>query len=121
MVDVVELDPAVVDVAEKYFTLTETPMLQIHTNDARQYMRLSTNTYDLILMDAYATGKYGSEIPAQLTTKEFFTIANKRLGTNGILAYNIIGQITGSREKASWRVVSHDEGSLSAGLYVPGP
>jgi spermidine synthase len=99
MVDVVELDPAVVDVAKKYFTLTETPNLQIHTNDARQYMRLSTNTYDLILMDAYATGPYGSEIPAPLTTKEFFTIANKRLSTNGILAYNIIGQIRGSRER----------------------
>lgn len=99
MVDVVELDPAVVDVAKKFFTLTETPNLQIHTNDARQYMRLSTNTYDLILMDAYATGRYGSEIPAQLTTKEFFTIANKRLSTNGVLAYNIIGQINGSREK----------------------
>jgi spermidine synthase len=98
-VDIVELDPAVVEVAKTYFHLVETPKLQVHTNDARQYMRLSTNTYDLILMDAYATGPFGSEIPASLTTKEFFTIANKRLSTNGILAYNIIGQIHGSRER----------------------
>jgi spermidine synthase len=99
MVDTVELDPAVVDVAKKYFTVAETPMMQIHTNDARQFLRRSTNSYDVILMDAYSTTRYGSTLPPQLTTKEFFTIANERLGTNGVLGYNVIGQIYGSREK----------------------
>jgi len=97
MVDTVEIDPAVVEVAKKYFSLTETPTLQIHTNDARQYLRRTTNTYDLILMDAYSTTRYGSSLPPQLTTKEFFTMANERLSTNGVLAYNVIGQIYGYR------------------------
>jgi spermidine synthase len=95
--DTVEIDPAVVEVAKKYFSVTESPILRIHTNDARQYLRLTTNTYDLILMDAYATTRYGSSLPQQLTTKEFFTIANQRLSTNGVLAYNVIGQIYGYR------------------------
>jgi spermidine synthase len=98
MVDTVEIDPVVVDVAKEYFHVTETPTQRIHTNDARQFLRRTTETYDVILMDAYATTRYGSSLPPQLTTKEFFEIANKRLSTNGVLGYNVIGQITGSRE-----------------------
>jgi len=97
LVDTVEIDPVVVDVAKKYFTVTETPNLRVHTNDARVYLRLSTNLYDVILMDAYSTTRYGSSLPVQLTTKEFFQIARDHLGTNGVLAYNVIGQIRGFR------------------------
>jgi len=98
MVDTVEIDPAVVEVAEKYFTVNESPTLRIHTNDARQFLRLTTNTYDVILMDAYATTRYGSSLPPQLVTKEFFTIASQHMSTNGVLAYNVIGQLNGMRE-----------------------
>jgi spermidine synthase len=99
MVDVVEIDPAVVEVAEKYFYVTNSPTLRMHTNDARMFLRNSTNKYDVILMDAYSTTRYGSSLPPQLTTKEFFTIADGHLTTNGVLGYNIIGQVTGTREK----------------------
>jgi spermidine synthase len=98
MVDTVEIDPAVVEVAKKYFNVTENKTLQVHTNDARQFLRRATNTYDVILMDAYSTTRYGSSLPPQLTTREFFTIANDHLSTNGVLGYNVIGQITGSRQ-----------------------
>jgi spermidine synthase len=97
LVDTVEIDPVVVDVAHKYFGVTESPILKIHTNDARVFLRRSTNTYDVILMDAYATTRYGSSIPPHLTTKEFFEIASDHLGTNGVLAYNVIGQVNGER------------------------
>jgi spermidine synthase len=97
LVDTVEIDPVVVVVAHKYFGVTESPNLRIHTNDARVFLRRSTNTYDVILMDAYATTRYGSSIPPHLTTKEFFVIASNHLGTNGVLAYNVIGQIRGER------------------------
>ncbi|MGD0744176.1 MAG: fused MFS/spermidine synthase [Verrucomicrobiota bacterium] len=97
MVDTVESDPVVISVARKYFHVTETPMLQIHTNDARLYLRRATNTYDAILMDAYTTTRYGSSLPPHLTTREFFAIADGHLNTNGVLAYNVIGQIQGYR------------------------
>ena len=99
LVDVVEIDPAVVEVAEKYFYLTNNATLRMHTNDARVFLRNSTNKWDVILMDAYATTRYGSSLPPQLTTKEFFTIANSHMTTNGILGYNIIGQLSGTRER----------------------
>ncbi len=97
MVDVVEIDPVVVEVAKKYFTVTETPKLVIHTNDGRVFLRQTTNIYDVILMDAYSTTRYGSSLPRQLVTKEFFTLASQHLSTNGVLAYNVIGQIRGFR------------------------
>ena len=97
LVDTVEIDPVVVAVAKAYFHVTETPRLRIHTNDARVFLRRTTNTYDVILMDAYSTTRYGSSLPAHLTTKEFFTMAKARLNTNGVLAYNVIGQIRGYR------------------------
>jgi spermidine synthase len=98
LVDTVEIDPVVVDVAHKYFGVTESPVLRIHTNDARVFLRRSTNLYDVILMDAYTTTRYGSSLPKHLTTKEFFIIASDHLTTNGVLAYNVIGQIYGERK-----------------------
>jgi len=98
MVDVAELDPVVVEVAKKYFTVTETPKLKIQISDGRIFLRQTTNIYDVILMDAYSTKPpYGSTLPRQLTTKEFFTLASQHLSTNGVLAYNVIGQIQGTR------------------------
>ena len=92
-VDSVELDPSVVSVAKSYFGVTETPTHRIHLQDGRIFLRRTTNTYDVILMDAYSTTRYGSSIPPHLTTKEFFTIARGHLSTTGVMAYNIIGTV----------------------------
>jgi spermidine synthase len=97
MVDVVEIDPVVVEVAKKHFSVAETPQLKININDGRVFLRQTTNIYDVILMDAYSTTRYGSSLPRQLATKEFFTLASQHLSTNGVLAYNVIGQIQGFR------------------------
>jgi spermidine synthase len=97
MVDVVEIDPIVVEVAKKYFNIEETNNLKIHISDGRVFLRQSTNIYDVILMDAYSTTRYGSSLPRQLTTKEFFTLASQHLSTNGVFAYNVIGQLKGFR------------------------
>jgi len=95
VVDTVEIDPAVVSVAKKFFGVTETSRHKIQTEDGRIFLRRSTNNYDLILMDAYTTGRYGSSIPPHLTTREFFGIVKQRLTTDGVLAYNVIGQVHG--------------------------
>jgi len=95
MLETVELDPVVVTVAKRYFGVTETPQHKIHCNDGRVFLRRATNLYDAIIMDAYTTTRYGSSIPPHLTTKEFFAISSERLTTNGVLAYNVIGQVRG--------------------------
>lgn len=97
VVDTVELDPVVVKVAREYFKVAESPAHKIHNQDGRMFLNRTSETYDLIILDAYTKSRYGSSIPPHLTTKEFFTLATRHLGTNGVLAYNVIGNIQDSQ------------------------
>ncbi len=96
-VETVEIDPVVVNVAKEYFKVQETPTLKIRNQDGRVFLNRTSDRYDLIIMDAYTTGRYGSSIPPHLTTREFFALASGHLTTNGVLAYNVIGQMQGWR------------------------
>jgi spermidine synthase len=97
LVESVELDPMVVKIAKNFFRVKESPRHKIRVADGRVFLKRTTNTYDAIIMDAYATSRYGSSLPPHLTTKEFFTLASGRMSTNGVLAYNVIGQLQGWR------------------------
>ena len=59
------------------------------------FLRRSTARYDLIVLDAYVSGRYGSSIPQHLATKEFFELVHDHLTTNGVAAYNVIGTVNG--------------------------
>lgn len=95
IVDTVEIDPVVVEVAKQFFGVTESARHKIYNEDGRVFLRRATEQYDAILLDAYTTTRYGSSIPPHLTTREFFQLAESRLTTNGVLAYNVIGQVQG--------------------------
>src|SRR5205809_453849 len=82
-----------VNVAKEYFKVQETPALKIRNQDGRVFLNRTSDRYDVIIMDAYTTSRYGSSIPPHLTTREFFALASAHLTTNGVLAYNVIGQI----------------------------
>jgi spermidine synthase len=96
-VDTVEIDPTVRVVAERFFHLPETTRHRIIFEDGRMFLRRSQKTYDVILLDAYRTTRYGSFIPYHLATQEFFEITRERLGTNGVVAFNVIGTEHGWR------------------------
>ncbi len=98
-IDSVEIDPVVVSVARNFFRTTPTPRHRIHTNDGRIFLRRTTNRYDAVIMDAYATTRYGSSVPPHLTTTEFFGLVNEHLTPHGVLAYNIIGRMQGWNEE----------------------
>jgi spermidine synthase len=95
-VETVEIDPAVIQVARDYFYFKEFDQQKVTPSDGRIFLRQCTSKYDLIILDAYVRGRYGSSIPQHLATKEFFELARQHLNaTNGILAYNVIGTING--------------------------
>lgn len=94
-VESVEIDPAVLKVATNYFRFVEGPRQKVHISDGRMFLRRGQGKYGVILVDAYVQGRYGSAIPYHLATKEFFQLANQRLSTNGVLAYNVIGTTEG--------------------------
>jgi len=97
MVDTIEIDPSVYQVAQRFFQLKESPTLKVHIADGRVYLRRSDRKYDLIIMDAYTAGRYGSFIPYHLVTEEFFRLGSEHLTTNGVMVYNVIGTLQGWR------------------------
>lgn len=93
-IDTVEIDPAVVQVAHTYFGYSESVRQKVYVEDGRLFLRRTTAKYDLLILDAYVQGRYGSSIPQHLATREFFELASDHLTTNGLLAYNVIGTLT---------------------------
>lgn len=94
-VETAELDAQVLRVAREYFHFKESPRQRVFLSDGRVFLRRTQKQYDVILMDAYTQNRYGSFIPAQLATQEFFELASQRLATNGVLAYNVMGTFHG--------------------------
>jgi len=93
-VDVVEIDPAVIEVGRKYFRVDEYPRARMNPvpDDARRFLRSSPGRYDLIFGDAY----HGEQcIPAHLVTREFFELVGDRLNDRGVYIMNIVGTVEG--------------------------
>ncbi len=86
-IDVVEIDEAVVKVANRYFNFQETERLKVHVADARVFTKraaLKKLSYDLIILDAF-TGDY---IPEHLMTLEYLQETRAILAKPGVLIAN---------------------------------
>lgn len=93
-VDVVEIDPAVIQVGHDFFRLGEYENIESYAMDARRFLNVTDKDYDFIFADAYNGVRY---IPAHLTTVEFFRTAQDRLDADGVFMMNIISATTGER------------------------
>lgn len=112
-VDSVELDPAVVDVAKRFFQLRDDPRHKIFVQDGRQYIKKTDATYDLIIMDAY----FAEGVPFHLVTREFFQQVKMRLAPGGIVAANIVGFLGGPNGKL-FKAIYKTYATEFTGLYL---
>ena len=95
-VDVVELDPAVVELAERYFGFTPNDeKLRTIIQDGRIYLRDCTERYDIIILDAFTGGRP----PFHLLTREFLEIVKSRLTDRGVVHLNIISALSDDHVK----------------------
>ncbi len=86
-IDAVEIDPAVVAVARKYFGFEERPGTTVSVSDGRVFVRRALKReerYDYIMLDAF-TGDY---IPEHLMTREFLEQCRELLTDDGVLVAN---------------------------------
>ena len=90
--DVVELDPEVVDIAYKYFALPRDPRIKVDVEDGRRFLARNEGPWDAIVVDAF----YSDAIPFHLATREFLELARSRLTPGGVVVSNIIGAVTGT-------------------------
>lgn len=96
-IDVIEIDPGLTELAEKYFGYKQSDKVHIINQDGRYFLnqraaRADLPKYDLIYMDAYSS----LTPPFQLTTQE----AAKRLASvltpDGLLVVNMVATPAGS-------------------------
>ncbi|MBF0338635.1 MAG: fused MFS/spermidine synthase [Nitrospirae bacterium] len=89
MVDAVEIDPLVIDVARNYFNMdTTNPRLKVYAEDAKNFVRRIHKKYDIVEIDVYHGGFY---IPFYLATREFFQEIKAILQPDGIMVMNVLG------------------------------
>lgn len=82
-IDGVEIDPAIIEVGRQWFDMNE-PNLTVYAQDGRFFLANTTNTYDVIAIDAYRP----PYIPFHLTTQEFFKEVHDHLNDTGVVAIN---------------------------------
>ena len=95
-VDVAEIEPLLLDLAQRYFEVKKNSKIHNFTEDGRRLLRTSEKKYDLIFSDVYYSL---FSIPAHFTTKEFFSLAKEGLSQDGVFMANLIGDL--SRQKPS--------------------
>lgn len=82
-VDVVEINPAVVPIAQRWFDF-DPSAVRLVIDDARHFLRVATNRYDTIHLDAFL----GDSSPSHLMTREAFQEIRNLLNPEGTLVIN---------------------------------
>ncbi|MDF1553702.1 MAG: fused MFS/spermidine synthase, partial [Deferrisomatales bacterium] len=80
----VEIDGEVVRIARDHFGFRPDTRMALAVEDARRFLARTTDTYDLILLDAY----HGDYIPFHLLTREFLELVRGRLNPGGAVVAN---------------------------------
>ena len=92
-VEVVEINPAAVPLAERYFDF-EPALVRLAIGDGRQFVAMTTNRYDAIVLDAFL----GESPPSHLMTREAFASMRRCLKPGGVLVMNAFGEFTAGRD-----------------------
>ena len=85
IIDIAEIDPDMVSVAQKYFYFRENERLKVHVDDGRLFVKKTKKKYDWVILDAYQN----DYIPFHLTTLEFLREIRSKLKENGVVVANI--------------------------------
>ncbi len=83
--DVIEMDPSVVQAAERYFGYKPPSNHHVYVQDARTFLRNNPTKYDLVWVDVFARHL----IPFHVTTQEFFEELREHVNPEGAVAINM--------------------------------
>lgn len=84
-IDVVEIDPEVIDTAQRFFGLPVDARLRAHAADGRKFVEEAKEPYDLVFLDAYSS----DSIPYHLATKEFLEAVQRVTAPGGAVLGNV--------------------------------
>ncbi len=86
-IDIVEIDEAVVSVAEEFFFFEETPNMRVFVDDGRPFIKragLRGDVYDYIVLDAFS----GDYIPEHMLTREFLEEVQAVMSDDSVVVAN---------------------------------
>ncbi|HWR71581.1 MAG TPA: fused MFS/spermidine synthase [Nitrospirota bacterium] len=86
-VDVVDIDPAVPEIAREYFGFRVSGDVII--SDARYFLGKTNKHYDYIILDVFN----GDTTPGHVLSREAMRLVKERLSERGILAINLAGSL----------------------------
>lgn len=81
----VEIEPVVVEAAQKFFFYRESALVQTVVDDARHYLLENKEPFDVIFLDAFD----GVGVPPTLRTVEFVELLDRNLHPQGAVVANI--------------------------------
>lgn len=87
IIDVVEIDSVVVDIAQNYFSFPKTDAMPVHVADGRVFVNQALAEgaqYDIVVIDAF-NSEY---VPEHLMTEEFLQSIRSLLTQDGVVASN---------------------------------
>jgi spermidine synthase len=84
-IDVVDIDPDVIDVAKTYFGFREDDNMKVYAKDGRKFIEECKEPYDIIFLDAFGA----DSIPYDLVTREFLEAVRKAVGPKGVVTANL--------------------------------
>jgi len=91
-IEAVEIDPTVVDMAQKYFRVRNGGKVNLVIADAVKYLERTESQYDVIYMDAFlkpSRDTDGTGAPVRLRTTDFYQTVQKKLKPSGLVVFNL--------------------------------
>jgi predicted membrane-bound spermidine synthase len=89
-IDVIEIDPQLLPIAQQYFGYHPSNNVRHIFSDARAYLNDNTASYDIIIVDVYGD----TSVPFAVTTTQYVNTLRKRLSPNGVVVANVIAAPT---------------------------
>ncbi|MDO4399819.1 MAG: fused MFS/spermidine synthase [Coriobacteriia bacterium] len=124
-VDVVEVDPMVVSIAQRWFYLDrlmaefeteETGRLGIYVQDAREFLEEPGARYDAIVNDCFS-----ARVPVMsLATREAVHVIHSRLSEGGLFLTNVISALRGPHAQLLHRVMFTLQQEFAHVYVIPG-
>jgi hypothetical protein len=97
VIDVVDSEAVVFELASRWFGLDAIPGVSTHVADGAAFVRAARARWDIIVIDAYATGPLGDAF----SSSDFFSALTHILRPGGVVACNVIGTLGGDGQVAA--------------------
>lgn len=112
-ITVVEIDPELPAISEKYFYYEPPKNVKVVAEDARTFLNRNEKAYDIVMVDAFSN----TSIPFSLTTKEYAAALGKAVAPSGQVVVNLIASTKGACSELWAGIDNSYKSAFGYGVY----